>query len=435
MSDRPSILYLHCHDAGRYVRPFGYDIPTPNIQRLAEEGILFRKAFCAAPSCSPSRAALVTGQYPHCCGMYGLASSRWGYTLNDYSQHLAYTLNQNGYETALSGVQHVARLPWATPHEMGYERLLSFDSGDTHDLDATVPAAVAYLKEDHRRPFFLSVGFTAPHRYGAGDHHTFTREIPTEPKDLDARYCLPMPHLPDNPIARRDMANYQQGAAVMDRQMGEVLDALEDNGLADDTLVICTTDHGPGVPDMKCTLTDRGVGVFLVMRGPGGFEGGKVIDGMVSHMDLYPTLMELLDIEPPSWLQGGSIMPLVRGEADEVHDEIIVEQSYHGNYRPLRAVRTPRFKYVRRFDLDQAKGVDGGPVHEWWVDQGWLEIPWAEEELYDLAFDPHESNNLIDGPRHAEVARDLRRRLDAWMRETDDPLLTEEGIPTPPAWK
>ena len=106
-----NIIYLHAHDLGRFCQPFGYDIPSPNLQKLAEEGMLFRQAHAAAPTCSPSRAALVTGQWPHCVGMYGLASPQQGYTLNDYSYHLAHFLKQNGYETALAGVQHVARKP------------------------------------------------------------------------------------------------------------------------------------------------------------------------------------------------------------------------------------------------------------------------------------------------------------------------------------
>mgnify|MGYP001029060360 CR=1 FL=1 len=99
-----NIVYLHAHDLGRYCWPYGYAIPAPNVQKLAESGVVFRQAFCATPTCSASRSALVTGRWPHCNGMFGLASESWGYTLNDYSQHLARFLSRHGYETALSGV-------------------------------------------------------------------------------------------------------------------------------------------------------------------------------------------------------------------------------------------------------------------------------------------------------------------------------------------
>src|SRR5947209_18984101 len=104
---RPNILYIHSHDTGRYVQPYGHAIPTPNIQRPEEQGVLFRKAFCAAPTCSPSRASLLTGQYAHCSGMLGLAHR--GFSLHDYRQHILYTLRKVGYYTALIGEEHLAK--------------------------------------------------------------------------------------------------------------------------------------------------------------------------------------------------------------------------------------------------------------------------------------------------------------------------------------
>ena len=105
MKRHPNIVYLHSHDTGRYIQPYGYAVETPNMQRFAEEGVLFRNAFCAAPTCSPSRAALLTGMYPHSCGMLGLAGKNLC-RLNDYGQHLSHFLKANGYETVLSGIEH-----------------------------------------------------------------------------------------------------------------------------------------------------------------------------------------------------------------------------------------------------------------------------------------------------------------------------------------
>jgi len=445
-----NILYMHCHDLGRYCEPFGYAIPSPNLQRLAEEGVLFRQAHAAAPTCSASRSALVTGQWPHCNGMFGLASTKWNYTLNDYSRHIVRFLRGHGYRTALAGVQHVARPPLANPKEvLGYERFLNHKPTQYEEFDPgqTVPAAVEYLSEDHDEPFFLSVGFVQPHRFSQGDARTFSQTIPEEPADIDGRYCRPMPHLPDTPTMRRETANFKMGVEVADRRMGAVLDALDDNGLRDNTLVICTTDHGPGFPDMKCTLTDRGTGVMLILRGPEdtGFSGGRVCDAMVQHMDLYPTLCELLGLDPPDWLQGASLMPLIhpstgsgrpggRGERDGIHEMIFTEQSWHGDYRPLRAVRTKRYKYIRRFDVNAKKGVDRGPAQIAWEELGWQKMPQAEEELYDLMFDPNEANNLADRPGHEAALDELRAHLQKWLEDTNDPVLTD-SIPPPPAWE
>ena len=115
----PNIIYIHSHDSGRYLQPYGYAVPTPNLQRLATEGVLFRRAFSAAPTCSPSRAALLTGQCPHSNGMLGLAHR--GFSLNDYKKHIVHTLRTKGYRSVLAGLQHVA----AQPETIGYDEIIS----------------------------------------------------------------------------------------------------------------------------------------------------------------------------------------------------------------------------------------------------------------------------------------------------------------------
>lgn len=430
-TQRPNILYLHTHDAGRYVQPYGYAIPAPNVQKLAERGVLFRQAFNVAPTCSPSRAGLVTGRWPHCNGMFGLTGQGW--FLNDYNQHIAKFLSQNGYETVLAGAQHVAKEPRVVGvDELGYQRVLTGPKETGGTSMSAEDRAARFLEQEHDRPFFLSVGFGEPHRHNPGDRKTFSSRFPTEPEDVDDRYCQPMPHMLDNPITRREMANFKMGVEVMDERFGKVLDALEQNGLVDSTLVICTTDHGPGCPDMKCTLTDRGTGVMLILAGPGVFSGGSAVDAMVSHLDIYPTICELMGVERPDWLQGESMMPLLSGEKSAIHDCIFTEHNYHGEFRPTRAVRTERYKYIRRFKTDVGVGVDGGPVDKMLRSYGWAERPLPEAELHDLIFDPHEAANVIDDPAYTEVAAEMRGRLQAWLEETGDPVL-DDAVPKPPA--
>jgi N-sulfoglucosamine sulfohydrolase len=421
---RPNILYLHSHDTGRYVQPYGHNAPTPNIQRLAEEGVLFRQAFCAAPTCSPSRASLLTGQYAHSSGMLGLAHR--GFALNDYSQHIVHTLRQAGYHSTLIGVQHVA----TEPDLIGYDRVIPVES---HLVRHVGPAAIQFLDRSPSQPFFLSVGFAETHR----EFHT------PGPSD-DARYCLPPHPLPDTPETRQDMAAFKASARVLDRGIGAVLDALEANDLGENTLVICTTDHGIAFPGIKCNLTDQGIGVMLIIRGPGGFQaaphsvngvgsGGRVCDAMVSHVDLFPTICDLLHIEPPAWLQGESILPLIRGEAQQIHTEIFAEVTYHAAYEPQRAVRTPRWKYIRRFQ-DRPGPVlpncDDSPSKDVWLRHGWQERSPAAEQLYDLIFDPNETHNLAEMPSMANVLNQMRDRLARWMHGTQDPLLSG-SVPAP----
>ncbi len=408
----PNILYIHSHDTGRYVQPYGYAVPTPNIQRLAEQGVLFRRAFCAGPTCSPSRAALLTGQSPHSNGMIGLAHR--GFSLNDYSQHLVHTLRKAGYYSALSGVQHVAR----DPSSIGYDQLLSTKRGDA----GAIEAAVEFLGHAPQQPFFLSVGFNVTHR-------AFPEPGPTE----DPGYCLPPAPLPDTPETRYDMAAFKTSARLLDEYMGTVFEALDTNALADNTLVICTTDHGLAFPGMKCNLTDHGIGIMLMMRGPGGFTDGRVCDALVSHIDLFPTICELLEMDPPEWLQGRSLMPLIRGEADEINEEIFSEVTYHAAYEPQRAVRTQRWKYIRRFG-DRMTPVlpncDDSPSKDVWLRHGWRDRAVAMEQLYDLIYDPNETNNLAGNPSLTDVLSEMRGRLDEWMHATADPLLNGP-VPAP----
>jgi len=222
------------------------------------------------------------------------------------------------------------------------------------------------------------------------------------------------------------MADFKTSARTFDWGVGTVLAALDAAGLADNTLVICTTDHGIAFPLMKCNLTDHGIGVFLIMRGPGGFAAGKVIDAMISQIDVLPTVAEVIGIDRPAWWQGRSMMPLIRGEAAEIRDELFAEVTYHAAYEPQRCVRTRRWKYIRRFD-ERSRPVlvncDSSPTRDAFLAAGWKDRPVAREQLYDLFYDPHESCNLAADPAHPEVVREMAPRLDRWMHETDDPLL------------
>lgn len=409
---RPNLIYLHSHDTGRYVQPYGHAIPTPNLQRLAEEGILFRQAFCAGPTCSPSRAALLTGQSPHSSGMIGLAHR--GFRLKDYGQHLVHTLRQAGYQSALIGTQHVAR----DAKTIGYDEIV--DPGGSGPERAA--GAAEWLGSSPAQPFFAAIGFSETHR-------EFRPPGPEE----DWRYCLPPAPLPDTPETRRDMAAYKASARVLDGAIGQVLEAVEANGLAENTLVICTTDHGIAFPGMKCNLTDHGIGVMLIIRGPGGFRGGRACDAMVSQVDIFPTICELLDLEPPAWLEGKSIMPVVGGEAEEINEAIFAEVTYHAAYEPMRAVRTRRWKYIRRFDDRRGPvlpNCDDSPSKDVWLQHGWRDRPVAAEQLYDLVFDPNESHNLAGDASARAVLDEMGERLAEWMSATEDPLL-DGPVPAP----
>ncbi|MCW3020565.1 MAG: sulfatase [Solirubrobacterales bacterium] len=414
MTDRPNILYLHSHDTGRYVQPYGEPVPMPNVQALADQGVLFREAFCAAPTCSASRACLLTGQYGQSNGMLGLAHRGW--SLRDYRHHIVHTLRQVGYTSTLIGEQHISKEPGV----IGYDEVLKIPT--TH-VDTVAPLAMEVLRRPRERPLFLSVGFFETHREFLG------------PGSLrDVHYSKPPNNLPDTPEVRADVAAFKASARSLDHGVGMVLNQLDASGLMDDTLVIFTTDHGMPFPGAKATLYDRGLGVMLVLRGPEPFNGGRVIDALASHIDIYPTVCEYLGIERPPFLQGVSLMGLLHGHTKSAREEIFAGSTWHAAYEPQRAVRTDRHKYIRRWGerlTPVLPNTDDGPGKDLLLRNGWAERVIPKEQLYDLLFDPNEANNLLDAPDYAAVLADLRGRLEAWMRDTEDPLLAGHVDPPP----
>jgi arylsulfatase A-like enzyme len=410
----PNILYLHSHDTGRYVQPYGHPVPTPNIQHLADQGVLFRRAFCATPTCSTSRACLLTGQYGHNNGMLGLAHRGW--SLNDYHEHIVHALRQAGYFSVLIGEQHIAK----RPEIIGFDRVEKIET--TH-VESVAPVARRVIGEPLPQPFFLSVGFFETHR-----------DWLDPPSLRDSLYSLPPANLPDTPETRRDIASYRASARSLDQGVGTVLDALDAQGLMENTLIIFTTDHGLAFPGAKATLFDRGLGVMLIMRGPGGFAGGRVHDALISHLDIYPTLCDLAGVEHPAFLQGFSLLPLMRGDVGALREEIFAEMTWHAAYEPQRAVRTERWKYVRRFgdrETPVLANCDDSPSKDLLLRYGWAERRVPFEQLYDLVYDPNESANLAGDPACAKVLESLQATLVRWMERTEDPLLL--GDPVPPS--
>ncbi|MDP0496266.1 MAG: sulfatase [Verrucomicrobiota bacterium JB024] len=417
----PNIVYFHTHDSGRFFQPYGYAVPTPWMQRIAEEGVLFRKAFCASPTCSPSRAALLTGQSPHSVGMLGLAHR--GHNLEDYSQTLVHLLNQAGYETALCGIQHV--IEHNRRGELGYRRDLATANYSAAAQSAN--QACAFIENHADTPFFLDVGVSETHRcrlHEPGGPAPYHEDGPLG----DPRYVRPPETIPDTPANRRDWADFCAAAQRADHELGRIYQALESHGELEHTLFIITTDHGPALPRMKCCLSDAGLQVALILRGPGGFSGGQVIDAMVSHLDLIPTLCDWLGLATPGVCQGHSMIPLLNGTEGELHDELFGEVTYHGPniYNPQRSIRTPRYKLVRRYAEGTQRVVDTcdqSVPKMMFLEAGWEQLPLEPVELYDLMLDPTEQRNLASLPLYEGIRAGLEQRLEQWMQETSDPLL------------
>ncbi len=423
-----NIIYIHTHDSGRQIGPYGHGIQTPNLMKMAHEGVLFRQYFTCGPTCSPSRSALLSGMSPRSVGMLGLAHR--GFEWLDYSRHLAGHLSRNGWETVLCGIQHEA--PHSKINLLGYDKILygeckerSEDRGIrmiAEDM-ANCTEACKYIRSKPPNSFFLSFGMICTHR-----------PFPLDVSPLNPDNVLPPAKTPDNPETRCDMAGFLKMAMAADTCAGQILRAVDEAGISDETLVIFTTDHGIAFPLHKCTLYDSGIGISLIMRFPGGKFAGRVVDGLVSVLDIFPSICDIAGIPKPPWLEGFSIMPLLNRSSEKIRDEIFSEISYHAAYEPARSVRTERYKLIRHYDGEHPRvvlpNIDSGPTKSLLLENGLKDKKKDMLEFYDLLFDPEEKKNLAASTEYAEQLADLDSRLLSWMQKTNDPLLAGH-VPEP----
>lgn len=421
-----NILYINTHDTGRMISPYGYQVKTDHLLELAKEGTLFTHAFCCGPTCSPSRAALLTGVYPHQNGMLGLAQR--GFSLEDASKHLANILKLNGYKTVLSGIQH--ELGWyldkdeAGLNKLGYDTILtrealSYNKEDLHLWDEkNAEAIVEWIEsyEEHQ-PFLISYGLHSTHR-------PYPIEISN---DIDERFVVPPYPIHNNEANRRDHAQYLTSATNADNSIGLVIKALKEKGLYDSTIIIYTTDHGLALPYHKCNLSDTGIGVGLIVRVPHAKSCGKVYDGLISHIDVVPTVMELLNLEVPNYCVGKSFKSSFEDISVKINEAIFAEVNFHTSYEPMRAIRTERYKYCRYYDQSWLKincsNIDESAPKNFLMDYDLSKQRKEKEQLYDLYFDPIEHHNLANDPDFEMIKQGLAKQLESIQRSTNDPLL------------
>ena len=219
---------------------------------------------------------------------------------------------------------------------------------------------------------------------------------------------------------------YYSQAARMDYIIGEIMDHLEKEGIAERTMIIFVSDNGPPYPGCKTTCYDRGIGTPFIMRWPDGLPSGKENDALTSAIDIMPSCLEAAGVPAPTVVQGSSLIPLARGEETKVHDEIFAEVTYHVHYTPMRAIRNKEWKYIANLSPDPT-GLDQNANFEW--AQRVAEIPGQrccverpEEELYNLKQDPNEHVNLASDPNFANIKSKLKTKIYIWRKETHDPF-------------
>ena len=430
---RPNILLFIPHDLGTFLHCYGNpSVSSPNLDRLAEEGVQFNNCFTTSPECTPSRGSLMTGLHPHQNGLMGLSNFGWSLKV----PHLAERLKNAGYRTHLFGFQHETHEP---PESLGY---MHIHARENRRVGAVCESVESFLKdpaEQDGEPWFAYCGFFDVHRRWRS-----LAESRFDPAEVE----VPA-YLPDDPTVRADLARFHQDIEVMDAAVGSVARTLEETGRDRETLVIFTTDHGAAFPNAKATLYDAGVHIPLIMHQTGRIEGGKTYDQLISNTDVVPSLLQIAGLEVPTGLAGRSFLPLLE-EKDYVERESVGGALFYDvAYDPMHYIRTQRYKYIRSFAVtdEDAAGADPETLSSFTggrhvrVDDfdvlttpTWQIFPQKQEkppveELYDVTDDPAEQNNLVNSKSHRKVLEQMRAMLHEMMVETDSPLLSGHVAP------
>ena len=496
-ADRPNILFCFADDWGRYASAYrtGEDdqtpnavVSTPNFDRIAREGVLFHRAYVNAPSCTPCRSALLSGQYFYRTGRGAILSGAvWDSSIPTYPL----ILRQEGYHIGHSYKVWSPGTPRNAPYgaettayNKAGNRLNRFSQFVTAAADPR--AAKQELLGEARanfRDFLKDRTAGQPFCYWFGPtncHRTWVRGSGKdlwglEPDDLKGK--LP-PFLPDNEVMREDVCDYLGEAQAFDAAVGVLLEELRRMGELDNTIVVVSGDHGiPGFPRGKCNLYDFGVHVALAVRWGEKVPAGRNVDDFVNLMDLAPTFLESAGALPPEAMTGRSLLGVLtsqaEGQVDPARDYVVVGRERHvddartGNLPyPQRAIRTKQFLYIRNFKPDRwpmgiAPGfgrpvspmplysellantrialgdMDAGPTKAWLVThrsdlgmQRYFDIAFGRrpaEELYDLRTDPHGMHNVAGDPAYAKTGKELSSRLFSVLRETGDPRVAGDG--------
>ena len=497
---RPNLLFIFADDWGRFASAYGkLDGPgspndvvkTPNFDRIAREGTLVRQAFVSAPSCTPCRSALLSGQHFWRTGRAAiLQGAVWDESIPTYPR----LLTQAGYHMGKTGKVwspgNPADIPYGRPvpsFQKAGMRFNSFSkfgtdqvkSGDSiHSCRRTLLREVRGNFED----FLSKRPSQAPFGYWFGPTNVHRKWVKGSGKalwgiDPDSLKGKLPPFLPDIPEMREDFADYLGEVQALDAYAGELLDALEKAGELDNTLVVMSGDHGPpGFPHGKCNLYDFGSRVALALRGP-GVEKGKVSDTLVSLPDLAPTFLEMAGVKPPATMTANSLQSLgvINGSGDidrktMPRDAVFIGRERHyptardgGLPYPQRAIRTKDHLYIINFRPDrwplgdprQLQGgtptwdklanntgvtlsdEDAGPAKAWLVlnrdtAQGkpFFDHAYGKrpaEELYVLSDDPHQMRNRAGDKTLEGIRKNLRERLLKTLEETGDPRVQENG--------
>lgn len=440
---RPNVLLITADDLGPMLSCYGDPhIQTSHIDALAASGVRFTTAYVAQASCSPSRASIFTGVFPHTHGQIGLAKSYNPPLREEFrSQTLPLLMRSAGYRTGIIGKLHVS--PGSAVSFDVHRKDLNVVEGGARNVRAMAKMAREFIDADARQPFLLMVSYVDPHR---GDGNGFPAQIDGLPErpfrggDVSAWQFQGI----DDPAQLAHIADYYNCIRRLDVGVGLLLDELRTAGHTDDTLVIFVGDHGPPFDRGKTSCYEAGLRVPFIVRWPGVGRSGLVSKALVSTTDILPTILDAAGVDVPKHVQGRSLRPVVAGDgttdvaSSGWRTTLAGEFHMHGGrpFYPRRAIRDRRYKVIHNLRAGQEQplvGIDGDPATRLVRADRYRGTP-AEAamarladppswELYDLEDDPHEMLNLAGDPAHGETLARMQGALLEWRRQTADPLL------------
>jgi N-sulfoglucosamine sulfohydrolase len=417
MPSKPNVLWIYGEDLSPNLACYGTPVvQTPNIDKFASQSTLFTNAFVTCPVCSPSRSAIISGRYQTSIGAHNHRSKRDTPLPADIRLITDY-FRDAGYHTCNSPGPPFDK-PGKT--DFNFHRENVFDGID-------------WTERAEDQPFYAQNNITDTHR-------DFTPD-PENPIDPDVVEFPP--YYPDHPLVRKDWAMYLESIQVFDRKVGQVLQRLEDEGVADNTIVFLISDHGRAHIRDKQFLYDGGIRVPCIVRWPGHIDAGIVSNALVSGIDFAPTALSLAGLDVPHEMEGNIFL----GPDAKSRTEVIsARDRCDGTVDRIRCVRTQDYKYIRNFHPDRAYMQFNGYKYQQYplwtllpllAKEGQLTDAQTKflapsrpyEELYDLQADPHELNNLAESAEHQTILNDLSRRLDDWIETYKD----QGAVPEDPA--
>lgn len=416
----PNVLVFIADDAGMDFGCYGNTaIQTPNIDRLAMQGIRFDKAFLTSPQSSPSRTSMMTGMFAHTIGTEDLHTP-----LPEGIKMMPSYFRESGYYTGSMLKTH-----WGPEGNKQFERMIPGgylpDQGDL--TEETYANYSGFIDESKDRPFFLWIGFTDPHR-------PYNREVCPQ-VNAPGEVSVP-PYLVDGPDTRRDLADYYDEISRMDQNIGKMLSILENKGKLNNTIIVFLSDNGMPFPRSKGSLYDSGIQTPMIFVWKGHIDAGKVHNnGLVSSIDLTPTLLSLTGIKSPENIYGESFHEVVLDHTKRGRDYIFAERNWHNTDEYIRCIRSEKYKliYNAYYELPHGTAADLSSSLSWYelkkqqrngnLAKEQMQIftaPRPMVELYDLENDPFELDNIADVQEHIDKGRVLAKLLVKWQKETGD---------------